>query len=428
MNRSSIRPRSILPLQLSVALLIPHLSEAQSYELAHGKWFDGRSFVARTVYVDHGVFVRSRPPKVDSVLDLAGKFIVAPFGEAHNHNIEGARPAVVKGYLDAGIFYVKDPCSFPEAGADAVGKLNIPTSVDAIFAGGCITGPGGHPIGLARRNIARGIWKESDADGRFLHMVADSADFERRWPAIIAAHPDFIKVLLLYSEEYEKRRNDSAYVNWRGLNPVLVPLVVRRAHAAGLRVSAHIESATDFHNALVGGVDEINHTPGFRPERDSVPSYRGDLVRYEISDADARLAARRGTVVVTTLGESIEYMALGDSSGLMARDRERVRNLFIKNLRTLRSHGVRVVLGSDRFRSNTVSEAMALRTLGVFSDRELLNMWSVATPKAIFPKRRIACFDSGCEASFLALDGNPLTEFSSVSHISMRMKQGRLIH
>ena len=29
-----------------------------------------------------------------------------------------------------------------------------------------------------------------------------------------------------------------------------------KAHAAGLRVTTHIESATDFHNALVAGVEE----------------------------------------------------------------------------------------------------------------------------------------------------------------------------
>lgn len=419
-----VRPRAYAA---ALCLLIGPMAQAQRYALVNGRWFDGRRFVARTLYVERGVF-SSRPlANVDSVIDLGGDFVVPPFGEAHNHNIEGASAATVKAYLDAGIFYVKDPCSFPEAKRNTVGMLNVPTSVDAVFAGGCITGPEGHPIGLARRNIARGIWKTDDADGRFLHAVVDSADFERRWPAILRAGPDFIKTILVYSEEHALRRDDPRYVNWHGLDPGLLPLVVRRAHAAGLRVSSHIESAADFHVALVSGVDEINHLPGFRPDRDSVGSFRGDLSPYRISQEDARLAARNGVVVVTTIGATLAYLAMGDSSGLDGATRARIRALHANNVRVLRSNGVRLVLGSDSFRSNTVSEAMALRTLGVLSDTELLVMWSMATPRAIFPGRRIGCFEAGCEASFLALSGDPRADFSNVQRIERRMKQGVML-
>ena len=416
--------------RLAVVTLLAaaHPAGAQSFELAHGRWFDGRQFMARTVFVDRGVIVASRPTRVDAFVDLAGKFVVAPYGEAHNHNIEGAPAATIASYLAAGIFYVKDPCSFPEAATAVMGKLNVPTSIDGIFSGGCLTSPGGHPSGLVRRNIARGVMKEADGDGRFLHALTDSIDFERRWPAILAAKTDFIKVILVYSEEHAKRRADPAYFNWHGMDPSLLPLVVNRAHAAGLRVSAHIESAADFHAALAGGVDEINHMPGFRPDRDSIGAFQGDLRQYAIAPADARRAARRGVVVVTTLGESIAFLARGDSSGLAADVRTRVRALYTRNLRLLRTAGARVVLGSDNFRGNTVSEIIAIRTLGVFSDAELLRMWSVDTPRAIFPGRHLACFEAGCEATFLALEGDPLADFPNVQRIGWRMKQGVVLH
>jgi imidazolonepropionase-like amidohydrolase len=432
MDNPSLTGAVVMPIRrvlILAALLLGSAPEAiaQRYAIVNGRWFDGNTFRPRTVYVARGVFVARRPAALDSTIDLDGAFVVPPFGEAHNHNIEGASPATVKKYLDAGIFYVKDPCSFPEAKKESAGALNVPTSVDAIFSLGCLTGPGGHPSGLVRRNIARGVFKPDDGDGRFYHAIVDSTDLERRWPGIVAAKPDFIKTILVYSEEHAKRSNDSAYFNWHGLDPALEPLVVRRAHAAGLRVSSHIESAADFHVALAAGVDEINHMPGFRPEGDSIGGFRGDLARYVVSPADARLAARKRVVVVTTLGESLDYLARGDSSGLDSASRARVRALYTRNLRLLRSNGVRVVLGSDRYRDNTVSEAFALRTLGVFSDRELLAMWAVTTPKAIFPGRRIGCFDAGCEASFLALSGNPLADFDNVRKITVRMKQGVLL-
>jgi hypothetical protein len=411
----------------AVLLAAPFIAGAQSYELTHGRWFDGNAFVARTVYVDRGVIVARRPARVDSTIDLSGRFGVPPYGEAHNHNIEGAPPATIRKYLDAGIFYVKDACSFPEASVEAVGKLNIPTSIDGVFSGGCLTSIDGHPAGLVRRNIARGSMKAGDGDGRFLYALADSTDFERRWPAILATKPDFIKVILVYSEEHAKRRSDPAYFNWHGMDPALLPLVVARAHAAGLRVSAHIESAADFHAAVTAGVDEINHMPGFRPDRDSIATFGSSVARYLITPADARLAAQRGIVVVTTLGESIDFLARGDSSGLNAATRARLRDLYIRNLRLLRSAGVRIALGSDAFRSNTAAEIMSIRTLGVFDDRELLRMWSVVTPRAIFPGRHIACFDAGCEASFLALDGDPLADFQNTRRIGLRMKRGVLL-
>jgi hypothetical protein len=412
---------------LAVVLGVSSHAAAQSYELTHGRWFDGNAFVARTMYVDRGVIVARRPTHVDSTIDLVGKFIVPPYGEAHNHNIEGSPAATIKKYLDAGIFYVKDPCSFPEASVEAVGKLNIPTSIDGIFSGGCLTSIDGHPSGLVRRNIARGSMKPNDGDGRFLYALVDSTDFERRWPSILAGKPDFIKVILVYSEEHAKRAKDPAYFNWHGMDPALLPLVVARAHSAGLRVSTHIESAADFHNAVAAGVDEINHMPGFRPDRDSVSTFSRGTARYAIAPADARLAAQRGIVVVTTLGESTDFLAMGDKSGLDSATRKQVRDLYIRNLKLLRSTGVRIALGSDNFRGNTATEIMSIRTLGAFDDRELLRMWSVVTPKAIFPGRHIACFDAGCEASLLALDGDPLADFKNTQRIELRMKRGVLL-
>jgi len=55
--------------------------------LINGKWFNGKSFEARTVYSVNGQFTSKKPARVDRTLDLAGTYIVPPFGEAHNHNI-----------------------------------------------------------------------------------------------------------------------------------------------------------------------------------------------------------------------------------------------------------------------------------------------------------------------------------------------------
>src|SRR5437868_6192722 len=59
----------------------------QKVALVNGQWFNGRSFEAQTVYSVNGQFTFQKPAAVERILDLAGTWIVPPFGEAHNHNI-----------------------------------------------------------------------------------------------------------------------------------------------------------------------------------------------------------------------------------------------------------------------------------------------------------------------------------------------------
>jgi imidazolonepropionase-like amidohydrolase len=97
------------------------------------------------------------------------------------------------------------------------------------------------------------------------------------------------------------------------------------------------------------------------------------------------------------------------------------------NLRTLMRHGVRIALGSDRFRATSTSEARALLRLGVVAPLTALKMWCETTPAAIFPERRIGRLSDGYEASFLVLEGNPLEDFANTGRILMRVKRGRVL-
>jgi len=191
---------------------------------------------------------------------------------------------------------------------------------------------------------------------------------------------------------------------------------------SGVRVSVmcHIESAADFHNAVAAGVDQTIHMPGFRGnEQGHMPS----ADRYIISDGDASAAARKRIVVVTTLqAGSASAAARGDTV-----ERERFDSLHTVNLRSLARHNVTIAIGTDNYRATSVPEANYLQQLGVFSNVELLRMWTVATPRAIFPTRRIGRLDDGYEASFLGLEGNPLDDFSNTARIVLRVKQGVIL-
>ena len=391
-------------------------------ELRGGHWFDGTRFVDRSMYSVDGVFAESKPSRVDTVIDLQGGYVVPPFAEAHNHNIDATTAAaartVVDKYFRDGVFYAQNPANVLRARSGLVGFINVPKGIDVTFSNAALTGPGGHPMGLFLRNLGRGAMLATDSNSTsgFLWTIADRADLDRKWPQILASHPDFIKTMLLYSEEYERRKADTAFFNWRGLNPALLPEIVDRAHRAGLRVMTHIETAADFHNALIAGVDQIGHIPGFRGnEKTQLPTFTPFL----ITDADAELAAQRGVFVVTTLGGPV---GLPDTV-LLAR----FKTLDSLNMTTMKRHHVKVIVGSDSYRTTSVPEALWLSTLGVLSNAELLRAWTDETAHAIFPRRKIGRLAPGYEASLLVLAGDPIVDFNNVKRIMLRMKQGELI-
>ena len=72
-------------------------------------------------------------------------------------------------------------------------------------------------------------------------------------------------------------------------------------------------------------------------------------------------------------------------------------------------------------------EVEYLVTTGVFSNLELLRMFSVLTPQTIFPKRKIAQFKNGYEASFIVVKNDPLIDIMNAKDIYFAFKQGTVL-
>lgn len=395
-----------------------------AYEVRNGRWLGPHGFLSETRYVVNARLSLTRPSVVDSVIDVEGGWIVPPFGEAHNHNVSYTTAArtdsLLARYVRDGVFFTQNPGDLPRSRDSLAGRINRPGMVDAAFANGLLTATGGHPTGLYLRNRARGGMTAADGDGGFLWLIDSLPDLERKWPRILAGHPDFIKTVLIHSEEFARRRDDTTFFNWRGLDPALLPEIARRVHAAGLRMMTHVETAADFRVAVAAGADVIGHIPGFRgDERVQLP----DAAPFEISLADAREAARRGTWVVTTLGGISPI----DPHGPDSLRRQAFDRLAARNLRVLRDAGVRIAIGSDEYRDDSVNEIRYIAALGVFDQLALLRLWSESTPRAIFPARRIGCLTDGCEASFLVLRHDPSLDIRNTAAIFLRVKDGHLL-
>jgi len=153
-------------------------------------------------------------------------------------------------------------------------------------------------------------------------------------------------------------------------------------------------------------------TEALHPTNPGNPSY------VPISVTDAKLAAERGIVVITTAASAL-------------RSPEAVRAALkpeqAANLKLLRENGVQLAVGSDNPADSSVIEADYLQRLGVFDNLALLKLWTETTAKTIFPKRKIGALSEGYEASFLALEGNPLEDWQNIRKIRLRFKQGDLL-
>ena len=413
-----------------VLLLLASLARADSVAWTHGLWFDGTRFVPGTRWSVDGVFVERRPARVDRAVDLAERHVVPAFGDAHHHGIDSIEllDEKIAVFLEAGIFYVKNPNVIldlitPEVRA----RLGRPDPIDVVFSNGGLTSPGGHPVPLQHYLASLGVFKglkSGDMEDRAYFVVADIAELEAKWPRILAGKPDFIKTFLLFSEEYEGRaplaRETDGKPN-KGLDPGVLAAVVRKAHASSLRVSTHVDTARDFANAVDAGVDEINHLP--QPDQRFSP----DLSAYVIPPEAARLAAAKGITVVTT-ASTTERLSPSLPAGWIGP----MRANQAANLKTLLDAGVKIAIGSDGISGErrfvtARDEVNFLVRHGMMDPLSLLRAWSVDTPKTIFPGRNLGELRAGFEANFLVLHGDPLADSANLHRIAMRVKQGMVL-
>lgn len=418
----------------------PPAPSGEHYAFVNGRWFDGEGFRPDTWYAVQGRLTRQSPSGPVETVDLNGLYIVPPFGEAHNHNVEGPWnvQAVARRYLQDGVFYVKNPNNVRDFALQIRHAVNVPASIDVTFAHAGLTGRGGHPSALyedvlrvGRYEPVVGPLERGWFENRSYIVVDTEAEVEAKWPTIVSGRPDFLKVYLVHAEDDRQQTHAQTGHHRMGLHPGLVPGIVAKAHAAGLSVTAHVETAADFRHAVRAGVDELAHVPGWLLQGPE------DAERARLTEDDARLAAERRVRVVTTTvaGQAMPSLGghhqhgphAGHGQGPEAKQGssapEPAAHVLRDNLELLQRAGATLVIGSDHAETS-LAEVLHLRTLHLFDNRTLLKMWCEVTPTAIFPERRIGKFAEGYEASFLALAGNPLEDFDQVRAIRRRVKQG----
>jgi len=385
----------------------------------NANWWDGEKSYAGPMYVKNGMFVAGGDQRPGTTIDLHGAFVAAPFAEGHNHNLmERLFDDANAAYLEQGVFYVKVPTIYPPAIASVRPKLARPDTVDATFSMGALTSPGGHPVSLFVNVLSGSVYEKlgyEDFAGMAFHEIDSLEQIAPVLDVLESQGADFVKLMIIYAEDYAQ----PDFVHGRGLNPLLIPPIVDSAHKRGLSVTAHVNSAYDFALAVAAGVDEIAHLPGYYWHESH------DQYRHRITEAEAAAAAAAGVAVVTST-------SFPESFAPESADRQaNIRATQIANLHKLIRAGVELRIGSDNYdrtgegedRYATRSEALNLVELGVLNAEQVLAIW-MATGRAIFPQRKLACFEPGCEASFLIFEHDPRADIRELFRIQKTVKQG----
>ncbi|MBV8501691.1 MAG: amidohydrolase family protein [Paucibacter sp.] len=365
--------------------------------LKNAQWFDGAGFKRGTLYVVDGKFTATKPKQVHRSMDLKNQFLVPPLADAHNYNLQNDWGAdhFANRYVADGVYYAAMLCADP-AGVDPIrSRFSLPQTPDVLFATACVTSGEGQPL-PALLAASPGKTRADFADKAVI--VMDKAeDVERKWPLLMTRKTDMLRLVLGYSGK-------------QGLNAETALALTQRAKKAGLRVIAHVETAADFDLALRAGVDVIDHVPGYSQPIGEPPE------RFQLSAESAVQAARQKISVIT-----------GMAAAQLFKMKPAQTEMHKRNLLILKEAGVNLLMGSDLFTETALAELRALAATGQFSNEELLRMATIATPRALFPKRQLGCFDPGCEASFLLLADDPTKNLDAMGQPLLRVKQGRLL-
>lgn len=361
------------------------------------------------------------------MVDLSGKYVFPPFGDAHTHRLEGTGLFEMfnREMLSQGVFFAQNPLGLPRLMRASRELTERPDTVDATYGMGGFTTPFGHPergfVEFMTQYAYRGETRES-LRGTAVHAVKSEADVDIALQIVQRDGADFVKVVLQDSENYPElsvrlesigeETDQLTEFDHSGMNPALLPYLVERAHRAGLPVKAHVSTAHDFRVAVDAGVDEILHMPGANPQANK------NLSDYRLSREDALKAASARIPVVATAAVRL--------SAIAPERREAVFELHRHNIRAMLDNGVEVLIGIDNFGASTRAEIDHLRSIKAMSDSEILQAW-IETGVQIFPSRKLGRIAPGYEASFLVVDADPLVDFSTLDRIERRIKEGHEI-
>ncbi|HEY4110062.1 amidohydrolase family protein [Puia sp.] len=309
--------------------------------------------------------------------------------------------ARARAYLDAGITSVEDLGNSGQYGDVALRRAieeGLVPGPRMRCAGRGLSSEGGQLPGL--------IYKHRDLVADEYRVVKGAEDGVQAVRENVTQGADVIKI----------------YANNTPNNTMLsveeIKAIVGEAHRYGLRVTAHATDNRAVYNAVIGGVDGIEHG-------------------YSVDDTTFQLMARKGVIFVPTDGDSLiftKYAQLANPDDKTAIPRVMgFRRYLGLRLRAALRAGVTVAAGSDDYVDVKLPfAALSKHTIIGYVESgvpvaKALQFATVNASRQLNWAGEVGVLKQGYFADILAVDGDLDTDIHAIMNVHFVMKGGEIV-
>ena len=189
--------------------------------------------------------------------------------------------------------------------------------------------------------------------------------------------------------------------------------MVDEARSHGRKVAAHAHGATGIRNALIAGVDSIEHS-----------SF--------IDDEGIRLAKQSGAFLVMDIYNTEYILGEGEAAGILPESLEKERRVGgtqRENFRKAHAAGVRMAFGTDAGVYPHGQNARQFSRMVRFGMTPLQSIQSatINTAELFGIAGDTGQIKAGFVADIIAVKGNPLDQVDVLEDVSFVMKSGRVV-
>jgi imidazolonepropionase-like amidohydrolase len=202
------------------------------------------------------------------------------------------------------------------------------------------------------------------------------------------------------------------YADWQypTLTVAEMQAIVEEAHKANRKVAAHATTAEGIHNAVLAGVDSIEHG-------------------HEADRADFELMKQKGVYLVPTLSGTDAHLARKPEDFAAPKAKAHLEAMN-KSVGMAKQIGVRIADGSDSetaSRHGKNAEELQSMTRRGLTTLEAIRAATTAAADLIGWADDVGAIEPGKYADLLAVQGDPLQDIALLQHIQFVMKGGAVV-
>ncbi|MFY9743044.1 MAG: amidohydrolase family protein, partial [Candidatus Sulfotelmatobacter sp.] len=206
------------------------------------------------------------------------------------------------------------------------------------------------------------------------------------------------------------------YADWS--NPTLtvdeMRVIVEEAHKQKLKVAAHATTAEGIKNAVTAGVDSIEHGNGANRE-------------------DLEMMKAKGIFLVPTVGLAYALSDPQRRAAMSPKERQR-REAFQQQMEQViqlaHELGVKMASGFDpespQTQGKNANELVALTVVGM-TPLQAIQAATINASELIGWQDRIGTIEAGKFADLIAVDGDPISDITTLERVKFVMKGGKVV-